>query len=120
MVRFFKIAIFAIFLFSVSGCEGAEKYSLNQMQGAWWSSKDDPVAAFAINGNVLFGDWEGDFRCEIKKDFFYVDYGKNSGLDQSGITKQKIIHLTKDNLTLQDTEPPYTLHHYFKWDGNTR
>ena len=93
-------------------CVEAESYNLNQMQGSWWASKDDPVAEFAIKGNVLFGDWEGSFICEIKKNMFYVDYGK-----QSGVIKQKIIKLTKDNLTLQDAEPPYDMHHYFRWDG---
>ena len=48
---------------------------------------------------------------------FYIDYGKESGFGQFGVTKQKIIKLTKDNLTLQDTEPPYELHNYFSWDG---
>ena len=117
MAKLFKIVFIATILFTVNGCVGAESYNLNQMQGSWWTSKDDPVAAFAIKGNSLFGDWEGGFHCEINKDMFYIDYGKESGFGQFGVTKQKIIKLTKDNLTLQDTEPPYELHNYFSWDG---
>ena len=117
MVKFFKIAIIAIFLFTVNGCVGAERYSLNQMQGSWWASKDVPVAAFAIKGIVLFGDWEGTYRCEVKKNMFYIDHGKDSGLGQFGVTKQKIVKLTKGKLTLQNTEPPYELYRYFRWDG---
>ena len=48
---------------------------------------------------------------------FYADYGKDSGLGQFGVTKQKIIKLTKNKLTLQNTEPPYELYRYFRWDG---
>ena len=97
-----------VFLLSFFTIAVAQDYNLNQLQGSWWSNEKDPVAAFAIKGNVMFGDWEYKAHCKIKGDILYVDYGS-----EYGIMKHKIISAGKGKLILQDLTAPYETNIYF-------
>jgi hypothetical protein len=54
-------------------------YSLDALQGAWWSDCDAPAAEFVISGDEYFGDFEGSYRVKLTGDVLVFNDGFADG-----------------------------------------
>ncbi len=92
----FLLVLFQTALFSSVSIASENEYSLQDVQGAWWSSCDDPAADFVISGNSYTGDFEGTYTCSVENNKLSVDFSPNGDVVQS-----IIIHADSNSLELQ-------------------
>jgi hypothetical protein len=72
-------------------------YSLNQLQGAWWSNFNNPTADFAINGNLVWLDTDSRYHpCRIEGDRLVFDLSEGQGR-----VVHKIVSIEDDALLLE-------------------
>ena len=75
-------------------------YSLDQLQGAWWSDYTNPTADFMIQGNEVWLDYDAEFHpCEIKGDLLIFNLGEFIGDVES-----RIISLSGNTLVLESLD----------------
>ncbi|HET7006449.1 MAG TPA: hypothetical protein VFK65_13185, partial [Candidatus Binatia bacterium] len=73
-------------------------YSLDQLQGAWWSNFNNPTADFAIKGNLVWLDTDSQYHpCRIEGDRLVFDLPGGQGA-----VIQKIVGVGNDTLLLED------------------
>lgn len=58
---------------------GVEAYSLDALQGAWWSDCEAPAAEFLIAGDEYSGDFEGSYQVTLTGDVLRFDDGLADG-----------------------------------------
>lgn len=93
-----KIFLRILLLISLSSCT-SQRFTLDQLQGAWWSDTDNPTADFFIDGNQVWLDYDSDFHpCRIEEDLLIFDLGEDLGL-----VKNRIIDLSGNRLVLENT-----------------
>ena len=72
-------------------------YSLDQLQGAWWSNFKNPTADFAIAGNLVWLDTDSRYHpCRIEGDRLVFDLGGGQGA-----VVHKIVSIDNDALLLE-------------------
>ena len=72
-------------------------YSLDQLQGAWWSNFKNPTADFAITGNLVWLDSDSQYHpCRIEGDRLVFDLGGGQGP-----VVHKIVSIDDDALLLE-------------------
>jgi len=73
-------------------------YSLDQLQGAWWSNFNNPTADFAISGNRVWLDSDSQYHpCTVEGDRLVFDLRG----DQVTVV-HKIVSIENDTLLLED------------------
>ena len=87
------VAVMAAALVSCSA-----SYSLDQLQGAWWSDFKNPTADFAINGNSVWLDSDSRYHpCRIEGDRLVFELSGGQGA-----VVNKIVNVGNDTLLLED------------------
>jgi len=72
-------------------------YSLDQLQGAWWSNFKNPTADFAITGNLVWLDSDSQYHpCRIEEDRLVFDLSGGQGP-----VVHKIVSIEDDALLLE-------------------
>lgn len=85
-------AVMAVALVSCSA-----SYSLDQLQGAWWSDFKNPTADFAINGNRVWLDTDSQYHpCRVEGDRLVFDLSEGQGT-----VVHKIVSIENDTLLLE-------------------
>jgi hypothetical protein len=73
-------------------------YSLDQLQGAWWSNFKNPTADFAISDNRVWLDTDSQYHpCTIEGDRLVFDLPQGQGA-----VIHKIVSIANDSLLLED------------------
>jgi hypothetical protein len=81
---------FAVFigltaLFSISGAacaaDSPQRYSLSDVQGAWWSKCSDPTVEFLIKNDSYYGDFYGGHKLSVKDNILTLEKGLVIGHD---------------------------------------
>ncbi len=93
------ITSFAVSLAFALTCEAQQLYSLDKLQGAWWSNTNNPTADFAIHEDQVWLDSDAGYHpCEITQDNVLVfDLGQ-----ESGTVQHRIISLDNSTLVLEN------------------
>jgi hypothetical protein len=90
------VVLFSVSLFSVS-LSAAPKFTLKQLQGAWWSDPGNPTADFAIHGDQVWLDFDSGYHpCKIEGDILIFELGPDIGS-----VKNKIISVKGDRMVLE-------------------
>jgi hypothetical protein len=69
-------ALLVVFIAPLTGCSSAGEtrgFTLDDVQGYWWESCDDPAVQFAIQGDRYFGDFEGESKARVENDTLVID-----------------------------------------------
>ncbi len=53
--------------------KNTSQFALEDVQGFWWESCDDPVAQFAIQNDRYSGDFAGDFNVREERDRLIIE-----------------------------------------------
>ena len=94
-----KLLLSSFFLLSLLSCTNP-RYTLDQLQGAWWSDVDNPTADFFIDGDKVWLDYDSEFHpCRIEGDILIFDLG-----EEIGLVKNKIISFEGDHLVLTNQQ----------------
>ena len=83
------------------------EFTLEQLQGAWWSDMQNPTADFAINGNEVWLDADAKYHpCRIEGNILIFD------LSGGELVRSRIVSLEGDQLVLETPagEQSRTLH----------
>lgn len=86
------------------GAESAKaaQFSIRQLQGAWWAQEPSPTAAFAIDGDSAWFDYDNNYHpVRVDGDILIFDHGPGLGL-----AKSRIVSLGNGRLVLQDLDDP--------------
>lgn len=87
---------------------GVARFHLNQLQGAWWTQEPSPTAAFAIDGDQAWFDYDNNSHpVRIEGDILIFDHGPSIGL-----AKSKILAVGGGILILQDIDDPSQIQIY--------
>jgi hypothetical protein len=91
-----------IFLFAVVAISltvsAASQFDIKQLQGAWWSNKENPTADFGIRGEEVWLDFDSGYHpCRIDGDVLIFDLGADRGL-----VKNRIVSIKGDVMVLED------------------
>ena len=79
-------------------------YTLDQLEGAWWSDSTAPTAAFAIHNGEIWLDVDAEYHAaSLAGDTLVYDLGSDIG-----IIRRHIISLAGDTLVLQTLWPGAT------------
>ena len=71
---------------------------MSQLQGAWWAKEPSPTAAFAIQGNQVWFDYDSQYHpVKVENNILIFDHGP-----VLGVHKSKIISVGNGRLVLQD------------------
>ena len=90
------LSIFAAVI-AVTSVSCSTNYSLDQLQGAWWSNFNNPTADFAIKGNLVWLDSDSQYHpCRIEGDRLVFDLGGGQGP-----VVHKIVSIDDDTLLLE-------------------
>jgi hypothetical protein len=90
------LGIFAAVM-AVASVSCSAIYSLDQLQGAWWSNFKNPTADFAIAGNLVWLDSDSRYHpCRIEGDRLVFDLSGGQGL-----VVHKIVSIEDDALLLE-------------------
>ena len=79
------------------------EYSLEDLQGAWWTDCEAPAAEFLVEGNMYSGDFEGSYTVTLSDDVLTFGDGLTDGhsTDVTHAPLQfRIIELSDENLRL--------------------
>ncbi len=101
--RLIKVISAVAFALSVlPGCVPvkANRYTLDDVQGYWWQSCDDPAVQFAIQDNRYSGDFEGEFAVRVENDLLIVIRNGDSN------TAYRILAASPERLLLQSVIAP--------------
>ncbi|MFC2133670.1 hypothetical protein ACFLTH_03560 [Bacteroidota bacterium] len=92
-----ELLLTLISFIALSACTPSE-FTLEKLQGAWWSDADNPTADFFIDGNQVWLDFDSEFHpCRIEGDILIFDLG-----EELGLVKNRIISIDGDRLILED------------------
>ena len=87
---------------AISSYTSAEQFNIGQLQGAWWAQDPGPTAAFAIQGNEVWYDYDSKYHpVKVENDILVVDHGP-----ELGIVKSRIISVGNGRLVLQGVTYP--------------
>ena len=95
-----KIAVlFASLTLALSALAASSRFTLEQLQGAWWSDLSTPTADFGIRGDEVWTDLDSGYHpCKIvDSDILVFDFGPD--ID---IVKLRILKLEGDTLVLEN------------------
>jgi hypothetical protein len=102
MKHFLHILLFLVPAVASCSNMSSEQISIGQLQGAWWSQEPGPTAAFAIQGNEAWFDYDSKYHpVKAENNILIFDHGPEIGLSRS-----KIISLDNGRLVLQDMTNP--------------
>ena len=96
-----------ILLLSLPALAAENVYTLKDIQGVWWESCDDPVAAFYISGDTYGGDFLGTYIIKLSGNMIEFDHGLPEGhsINPNGVPQgYLILSANKQKLTLQHLE----------------
>ena len=86
----------AVMVAALVSCSAS--YSLDHLQGAWWSNFNNPTADFAISGNRVWLDSDSQYHpCTVEGDRLVFDLRG----DQVTVV-HKIVSIENDTLLLED------------------
>lgn len=92
-----KALILLAFSLSITYAAAAG-YHLGMLQGAWWSSAQNPTADFAILGEEVWLDHDAAYHpCRVDGDVLSFDLGA-----EAGAVRHRIVSLEGDRLVLED------------------
>ena len=94
--------LLAVVLTSLEGCATAGKardFTLQDVQGYWWASCNDPAVQFAVQGDKYFGDFEGEFKARVENDMLVIEQGP-------GAPVYRIIAASPQRLVLRPVAGP--------------
>jgi hypothetical protein len=78
-------SVFLVYLIAMhAGCaltKNDSQYTLEDVQGYWWESCDDPTVQFAIQKDRYSGDFEGDFKVRVEHGSLLIDQGAEPMLE---------------------------------------
>ncbi len=79
-------------------CPAQPMYTLDELQGAWWSDTNNPTADFAITNAEVWLDFDASYHpCSITSgDVLVFELGS-----ENGTVEQKIISLDATTLVLE-------------------
>lgn len=83
------------------------KFTMDQLQGAWWSDVGNPTADFAIDKTQVWLDYDSAFHpCRIEEDILIFELGP-----ELGQIKNRILSLDGNHLELEhlDTKSKWSL-----------
>lgn len=106
-IRFLIALLIPVSTFNAFGNESF--FTLDQLEGGWWESCDDPIAVFFLekdsNGQVLYsGDFLGSYPAELKNNVLTLTKGLPEGhsINVSGVpASYKVLHLSEISITLE-------------------
>jgi hypothetical protein len=83
MRPYFIFLLSALFVALIGDAAAAKKtgYTLKDVQGYWWDNCGDPAAQFAIQGNVYFGDFAGQYKVRVKNDTLIIDADTGTSME---------------------------------------
>jgi len=74
------------------------KFTINDLNGTWWSNYKAPTADFEIDGDSIWLDNLANYHhCWVKDDTLYMDLRPELGLQKS-----KILFASKDSIILMN------------------
>ena len=81
-------------------CHAQQSYTLDDLQGAWWSDKNSPTADFAINADQVWLDSDAQYHpCVITDGNILVfELSRDSGNVEHKIISLDITTLVLENL----------------------
>ena len=96
MNRLLTFAILsATMLFNASA---AAQFRMEQLQGAWWSDRQNPTADFAIHGNEVWLDSDAGYHpCRVEENILIFELGAE-------VVWNRIVSLQGDQLVLEAPE----------------
>ena len=108
MNRFAAVAIVCtLSAGAIQGCwqgASASAYSLDLLQGGWWSDCNDPAVEFRISGSQYSGDFEGSYKVTLSGDVLVFNDGLTDG-HSIGVTHNplsfQILNVTDKQLILR-------------------
>lgn len=75
----------------------AAPYSLDQLQGAWWSDPNNTTADFAIDGDTVWLEFDSVYHpCKIQGDMLVFDLGP-----EHGKVENRIISVEGDRMVME-------------------
>lgn len=107
MNRFIALVIvYALSVIAIQVCAQAQSnvYSLDTLQGGWWSDCKDPAVEFFIRGDEYSGDFEGTYKITITNDILMFNDGLIDGHSVSVTHKAlsfQILKVTDKQLVLR-------------------
>lgn len=79
-------------------------YSLDALQGGWWSDCNDPAVEFLIRGNEYSGDFDGSYKITLTGDVLMFNdgliYGHSVNVTHKSLSFQ-ILKVTDKQLVLR-------------------
>ena len=92
-----------LILFAVCGCT-ENNFSIEGIQGDWFSNCNDPAVEFSITGNKYSGDFYGSHELTLENNLLIFKNGLVEGhsVEVSFKPKQfKLLDLSKNNMVLE-------------------
>ena len=91
------VSCLRVLLLCAAAASAQPAYSLDRLQGAWWSSPDAPTADFYIQGEEVWLDYDAAFHpCGLVGDILIFHLPGDMGP-----VEQRILRLDGDELVLQ-------------------
>ncbi len=97
---FLKVySLFMALLMLACACHAQPIYTIDELQGAWWSDTSNPTADFAITNEEVWLDFDASYHpCSITNgDVLVFELGS-----ENGTVEQKIISLDATTLVLEN------------------
>jgi hypothetical protein len=97
---------FAALLLAACVCDAQQLYALENLQGSWWSDKNNPTADFAITDDEVWLDSDTKYHpCAITdNDILVFELGGDIGSVQHRILILDATTLVLENLVTHATE----------------
>ena len=93
-----SILLLVIVFVSLSACRTPETFTIDQLQGAWWSQTQNATADFMIQGDEVWLDIDATFHpCVIKGDLLIFQMN-----DEIGNIENRIVRIYEDKLILEN------------------